>query len=131
MTIILVLLFYNLSLGNQSLSNTGLILLILELTGPFLIMLGVVGFVSYMLISYKNIIINDRVAPSYKAFNNITLLLLLLGMCIVMSNMSNEKFKSTGKLSLISSSLLYLLGLLEIISSLIIYVLLKYYTTDG
>jgi hypothetical protein len=48
-----------------------------------------------------------------------------------MNNINDEKFEATGKLSKVTSSMIYLLGVLTAISSIILNTILKYYSTDG
>ena len=45
--------------------------------------------------------------------------------------MDTEQFKQTHKLSSITSSLIYLLGVISTMTALILYTILKYFTTDG
>ena len=46
-------------------------------------------------------------------------------------NISTPKFDETGKISKVTSSIVYLLGVLTAISSIIMFTILKYFTTDG
>ena len=100
-------------------------------TGPFLLILGVIGFVLYLIITYKSNIVNDNVSQSYYSFSNITIILILIQLYIVFSNISTPKFEETGKISKVTSSIIYLLGVLSAISSIIMFTILKYFTTDG
>jgi uncharacterized membrane protein len=77
------------------------------------------------------LIIDEHVSKSYYTFSNIAIVLLLLQLYIVYTNISTERFESTGKISKLTSSLVYLLGVLTSMCSLILYTILKYYTTDG
>ena len=61
----------------------------------------------------------------------VSILLFLLQIYLFYSNMDTEKFKITGKLSSITSSLIYLLGVISSMCALILYTILKYFTTDG
>ena len=80
---------------------------------------------------YKNNIIDGHVAPSYNSFSNIIILLLLLQVYLVYTNISTENFESSGKISKVTSSFIYLLGVLTAICSIILGTILKYYSTDG
>jgi len=55
----------------------------------------------------------------------------LLQIYIVFTNINTDKFETTGKISKVTSSLIYLLGVLTVMSSLIIFTVLKYFRTDG
>jgi hypothetical protein len=104
---------------------------ILITSGPFILMLGVISFVLYLLIQYKNNIIKGEISPSYNSFSNIFVMLLFLQLYLIMNNINTEKFQTTGKLSKVISSMIYLLGVLTGITSIILYTILKYYSTDG
>jgi hypothetical protein len=100
-------------------------------TGPFLLMLGAVGFILYLMIIYKTNIIEQKVSQSYYTFSNISVIILLLQLYIVYTNISTPNFEKTGKISKVAASIIYLLGVLGIISSIILFTILHYFTTDG
>ena len=128
---ILMILFNNILRVTQGQSTFELISTMLLSSGPFLLMLGVIGFVLYLLITYKNNIVASHVSPSYYSFSNITAILLLIQLFIVYTNISTPKFEETGKMSKLTSSIVLLLGVLTAISSIIMFTILKYFTTDG
>jgi hypothetical protein len=129
--LILITLFKNVLKITANDSMLQILYSILISTGPFILMLAVVSFILYLLIKYKDAIIDGNVAPGYNSFTNIVIILLLLQLYIVTSNINTEKFETTGKLSKVVSSILYLIGVLTSISSIILYTILKYYSTDG
>lgn len=100
-------------------------------SGPFILIFSIIGFVLYLLINYKDKIIKGHVADSYNSFSNIIVLLLLIQIYLVYTNINTNKFETTGKISKVISSIVYLLGLLTAISSVILGTILKYYSTDG
>ena len=122
---ILTILFNNILRVNDGQSTFQLIFTILLATGPFMLMLGVIAFILYLMIKYKNNIIDDHVSPSYNSFSNITIILLLIQLYIVYTNISTPKFEETGKMSKVTSSIIYLLGVLSAISSIIIFTILN------
>jgi len=128
---ILVILFSHVLKANANDSTLQILYSILMTAGPFILMLGVISFVLYSLIQYKNNIIEGHIAPSYNSFSNIIVILLVLQLFLVMNNINTEKFESSGKISKVTSSMIYLLGVLTGISSIILYTILKYYSTDG
>jgi hypothetical protein len=128
---ILVILFTNILNGTTDSSSSQLIMSVLMTTGPFILMLGVIGFILYLLIVYKSVIIDGHVSPNYQTFSNIAIILFLIQVYIVYTNLSSDKFISTGKISKVTSSLIYLFGVLTLASSLILYTILKYFRTDG
>jgi hypothetical protein len=129
--LVLIILFYQLAKNTLHLSSSALMYNVLMTTGPFMLMFAIIIFVLYLLIVYKDIIINDHVSKKYKIFSNITLIWLLIQVYLGTSNLNSESFKATGKISKLTSSLLYLFSVLTLGSSLILYVILKHYTTDG
>lgn len=128
---ILVILFSNVLKITQNESIMKILYAIITSTGPFILILGVISFVLYLLINYKDNIVAGRVAPGYNSFSSIIVMLLLLQFYLVNSNISTEKFEATGKISKVVSSIIYLLGVLTAICSIILYTILKYFSTDG
>ena len=104
---------------------------ILLTAGPFLLMLGVIAFILYLMITYKSIILQGHVANGYHSFSNINIILILIQLYIVYTNISSDSFEKTGKMSKVTSSMVYLLGVLSTITSIILYTILRYFTTDG
>lgn len=128
---ILLILFKGLIKVTNGQSTFQVLLTIITTTGPFLLMLGVIGFILYLIINYKTNIIANHVSPSYYTFSNIAIILFLIQIYFVYTNIDSEKFTSTGQISKVTSSLIYLLGVLTLSCSLILFTVLKYYTTDG
>jgi len=128
---ILIILFNNVLRISSNGSALQILSSILMTSGPFLLMLSVIGFVLYLLINYKDKIIEGNIAPSYNSFSNIIVMLLLLQVYLVYTNISTDNFESTGKISKVTSSFIYLLGVLTAICSIILSTILKYFSTDG
>jgi hypothetical protein len=99
--------------------------------GPFILMFFVIAFTLYLMIKYKPIIIDNHVSSSYNSFSNINIILIIIQLYIVYTNITTDSFEKTGKISKVTSSMVYLLGILSGISSIILYTILKYFTTDG
>jgi uncharacterized membrane protein len=78
-------------------------------SGPFLLILGVISFVLYLLINYKNNIVAGHVAPSYNSFSNIIVMLLLLQIYLVYTNINTESFETNGKISSNASNIGYII----------------------
>jgi hypothetical protein len=128
---LLLILFNNILKISQGLSTLQLIYSIVSSTGPFLLMLAVIAFILYLIIKYKTLITSQHISPYYYSFSNIAILLLLIQLYIVYTNISSPQFESTGKITKVTNSLLYLLGVLEAICSIILFTILKYFNTDG
>jgi hypothetical protein len=128
---ILVIVFSQILKANEAGSSLQILYSIFMVAGPFILILGVIAFVLYLLIKYKNNIIEGHVAPGYNSFSNIIIILLMLQLYLVINNINTDKFQTSGKMSKVISSMIYLLGVLTGISSIILYTILKYYSTDG
>jgi hypothetical protein len=115
----------------KSSSTMQIFLSIIMTLGPFLLMLGIIGFMLFLIIFYKTPILENQVSSSYDTFSNITLVLLLIQVYIVYTNIDTDRFKINGKISEMASAVLYLLGVLSVFSSLTIYVILGYFRADG
>jgi hypothetical protein len=128
---ILLILFNSIMKITEGQSIFQILYTILLTAGPFLLMLGVIAFILYLMITYKSIILQDHVANGYHSFSNINIILILIQLYIVYTNISSDSFEKTGKMSKVTSSVVYLLGVLSAITSIILYTILRYFTTDG
>ena len=118
---ILLILFNSIMKITEGQSILQVLYTILLTAGPFLLMLGVIAFVLYLMITYKSIILEDHVANGYHSFTNINIILILIQLYIVYTNISSDSFEKTGKMSKVTSSMIYLLGVLSAITSIILY----------
>ena len=128
---ILVILLSNVLNVSQNSSTFQILFSIMLTSGPFILILAITGFILYLLINYKSNIVSGHVAPGYSSFNNIITLLIFVQLYLVYININTDKFQTTGKLSKLTSSIMYLLGVVTAICSIILYTILKYFTTDG
>ena len=128
---ILLILFNSIMKITEGQSIFQILYTILLTAGPFLLMLGVIAFILYLMITYKSIILEGHVANGYHSFSNINIILILIQLYIVYTNISSDSFEKTGKMSKVTSSMVYLLGVLSAITSIILYTILRYFTTDG
>lgn len=96
-------------------------------------MLGVASFILYMMIypKYNVAIVDERVSSGYYIFSSISLLLLFVQLGIIYSNISTVKFETDGTIPKVQLAVVLLLGVLSAISSSVVYIILKYYRTDG
>jgi hypothetical protein len=128
---ILVLLFSHILKSNPNPPLNYLMNSIIMIAGPFLLILGIISFLLYLLIKYKINITEGKVAPGYFSFTNIIVILLFLQFYILHTNIDTANFETTGKMSKVISSIMYLIGVIIAICSIILYTILKYYSTDG
>ena len=129
--ILMILLFLINNISSNINSPLKIILTILSSNGPFFILLFIIGILSYLLITYKDNIINGHVSNNYSIFNNLSIVLLILQLSVIYTSINTESFKNSGTISKIIKSMLYLLDLLIFICTIILFVILQYYTTDG
>ena len=128
---IIYIVLYNLMLANQDSNFLYLLGSMIMTCGPFLLMLYVIGFVLYLIIQYKNKIMMGRVSGSYSTFTNITIAMILIQIYLLYNNINNDKFEKTKTLSKVTSSLLFLFGVIATISSMTLFTILKKFTADG
>lgn len=128
---ILIVLFKNVLRVTENGSALQILYSILMTSGPFILILAVISFVLFLLINYQDKIIAGQVAPSFNSFSNIIVMLLLVQVYLVYTNINTDTFESSGKIPKVTSSLVYLLGVLTGICSIILSTILKYYSTDG
>jgi len=112
-------------------STTQLMITILSQLGPFLLMLLIISFILYLIVTYKTPILENHISPNYHTFSNITIILILVQLSIVYTNIFTKEFINSGKLQPVTSAMLYAVGILSVASTIIIYIILKYFRTDG
>lgn len=130
MMILTILITKILEIQNTSTTMQIILAITMEL-GPFLLMLAIIGFMLFLIIFYKTPILENNLSPSYGTFSNITLVLILCQLYIIYGNIDSVEFKRDGKLSKITSGLLYLFGIFSLFSVGTLYIILKYFRTDG
>jgi hypothetical protein len=118
-------------LSNQDSNFLYLLASIIMTCGPFLLMLYVIGFVLYLIIQYRDKIMLSHVSGSYFTFTNITIAMILIQIYLLYNNINNDKFEKTKTLSKVTSSLLFLFGVIATISSMTLFTVLKKFSADG
>jgi hypothetical protein len=97
---------------------------------PFGLLLGIITCLLYLTFAHKKIIIDSRVANGYFTFSNTAVILLVIQLFIIYYNVQKDTFKKEGITKDISGIIL-LLATLTAISTNIVRVILKFFTTDG
>lgn len=128
---IMLILISNVLRISQGQSIFNLILSIFLNAGPFLLMFAIVGLMLYCIITYSSAIGKGNVSGNYYTFSNIIVILFLIQIYLLYGNIISEKFQQTGKISKITLGMVYLIGTVSGICSIIIFTILKYFTTDG
>ena len=116
------------SLGNK---NRWTIMSIIYTAGPFLVLIGIVSYVLYLLFTFKDRIAEGRIAPGYINFTNISVILILLQLFLFYMGTLKQSFKDEQRLDRVYSGLLYFIGIINIVAVITIGIILKYFSTDG
>lgn len=95
-------------------------------SGPFLITAGLFSFMLYMVIFYMERIKTENVSPGFYTFNTIIVLLSFIQFYFLYTA-SNDKMR----MSKVTTNIMYLIGVFMGICAGIVYIILKYYSTDG
>jgi hypothetical protein len=127
----LIIIFNNVNKVTEGSSTMQTLLAIGMSSGPFLLMLTVISMILYLIVTHKDKIIQNHVSSDYYSFSNITSLLIFIQLYIIYTKVFTEKFQNTGKIDKVTSSLIYLLGVITFMTVMILYIILQYYTTDG
>ena len=117
--------------NEEGVSTLKMVWNILMLTGPFFIILGIIGLMLYLFVSNKNPIINNEVSQSFNTFSNITLFLILILIYFIYNNVMCDGADCNGKTGKMNNSFLLLLSVITVISTGIVYTILTFYRTDG
>lgn len=128
---ILIILFNKILItsGNDTTYQT--MYTILTTTSPFILLLGIMTFILYLLVSYQTNILDGKTPSGYNLYSSIIVCLLLIQLFLVYRNLGNEVFETTGKLPKAASSAIIFMGTITTICSIMLYRILKYYSTDG
>lgn len=129
--LIIYTVLYNIIDGLKNASFIQSIITILNVMGPFLMMLFVICLFLYLLVMNKERIIKGRVPKSYYTFSNIIILILLLEMYFLYKNINSPNFESIKKFSKMTGIILYFFNIITGISAITLYMILKYYSADG
>lgn len=99
--------------------------------GPFLLNAGTIMFFIYLLQKYRNIINDGHVSKQYSFFATVSIFLVFFQIILFYNGMKTPVFKQQHVLPNLYNSASYLVGILNLYVVITIYVILKYYTTDG
>ena len=99
--------------------------------GPFITIAGILGYMLYLTISYKNKLELGHVSNSFAVFNTISILLICLQVSILYFAMAQPSYKNSGIIPLMYSSFIYLLSVINIIFAITLGSVLKYFSVDG
>jgi hypothetical protein len=98
---------------------------------PLFLMLAVIVYNIYLFVLYKTYIVKGRVVSNYFWYDSFMLFIMISQIYIICTNLLNNLFQNTGKLTNISSSVFYLTALFSMITVGNLFIILKYFKTDG
>ena len=104
---------------------------ILYTVGPFLIIIGIILYLLYLLSIYFNSIISGNVTGNYYTFMNIFVILFMIQIYTFYVGTQEKGFKETSSLNKVTGMLIYLVQTLSIVTVCILGTILKYFVTDG
>ena len=113
----------------QTTTNMGGIFLAIS---PFILILSILIYSMYLLITYKNKILGGHVAPGYYNFTVISIILIMIQLFLFYLG-SNQKNEGTNiiKFNKIYSMVLFLLGIINLVTVITIGIILALFNTDG
>ena len=94
---------------------------IISIMTPFILTIGSMITILYLILSNKTAIVKKQVSPSYYSFSNIAIILFFVQIFLIYYHGDKP----------MTYNLLYLLGLLTSICGIILYTILSYFSTDG
>jgi len=119
-------------MNNMNTSQTGSSIISQLITvGPFVVLIGILVYMIYLLSYYFKQITNGNVASSYFNFMNIFIVLLMVQMFIFYNGMRDKRFIETGAIGKVTGLVLYFLEIINIIVVITLGIILKYFSTDG
>jgi hypothetical protein len=110
--------------------NNGIIAHLFNIA-PLFIMLAVIVYNIYLFVLYRSYIVKGRVVSNYFWYDSFMLFIMISQIYIICTNLFNNMFQTTGKMTNISSSVFYLTALFSIITAGNLFIILNYFKTDG
>ena len=110
--------------------NNGIIAHLFNIA-PLFIMLAVIVYNIYLFVLYRSYIVKGRVVSNYFWYDSFMLFIMISQIYIICSNLFNNMFQTTVKMTNISSSVFYLTALFSIMIAGNLFIILNYFKTDG
>jgi hypothetical protein len=129
--VLLVGFLINKIINRPNSSSSGFISIFFNNVGPFILLMGILSFTLYLLITFKNKINSGNISNSYNLFSKLSLAFILIQIYITYNGMQKQSFKETNALPKIYSAFSYLIGVINILIVATLASILKYFSTDG
>jgi hypothetical protein len=107
--------------------NLGIDMQFAKYAFPFALMIGNIIYTVVLLLSNQDVISAGHVSPGYFTFINISTILVLIQLYIFLTTKKDNQ----NRLSAASSSFIGLIGILNAICMITVYIILTYFRTDG
>jgi len=118
-------------LSKQNRSFFQFLLALLTNVGPFLLLFGILAFSIYLVAVYKNKLDGGNMSSSYELFSRLFILFLFVQIYIMYKGTQNPSFLETGVIPNMYTSFVYLAGVINVSIVVILFTILKYFSTDG
>jgi hypothetical protein len=125
-----LLLFLGYLLKNMSGSRGGILSILITLA-PFLLLLGILFYMIYLISVYFDRISSGQISPSYYLFSKLFALMLVVQLFIMLHGTETQQFKQTKTLGKVTNLMLFLTELINGVIAIVIGIILKYFSTDG
>jgi hypothetical protein len=99
--------------------------------GPFILLIGILIYMIYLLSYYFSQITAGHISGGYYTFMNIFIVLLTVEFYIFYNSIQDKAFKTNGTIGKVTGMILYLLELVSIVTVITLGIILKYFSTDG
>lgn len=110
--------------------NLGIDLQLAKYAFPFALMLGNIIYTVVLLLSNQDVISAGHVSPGYFTFINISTILVLIQLYIFLTTKKDNQ-TNQNRLPPASSGFIGLIGILNAICIITVYIILTYFRTDG
>jgi hypothetical protein len=99
--------------------------------GPFLLLLGIISYTLYLIVTFKDKINSGNLSSSYGLFSKISIFFILIQLYVTYNGMQTQSFKENGSISKVNGSYSYLVGVINVFVIITLSAIMFYYTTDG
>jgi hypothetical protein len=123
-------LFLGYLMKNMSSAKAGLLSILITLA-PFILLLGILFYMVYLISAHFDRIASEQVSPSYYLFSKLFAIMLVVQLAIILHGTETQQFKQTRTLGKVTNLMLFLTELINGVIAIVIGIILKYFSTDG
>lgn len=111
--------------------NLGIDTQLAKYSFPFALMIGNIIYTVALLLSNQEVISAGHVSPGFFTFINISTILVLIQLYIFLTTKKDNNPTQLTRLPPTSSAFIGLIGILNIVCMITVYIILTYFRTDG